>query len=244
MSSSLMLLFVFIGEILPAAIFLYGAYWTFTIRRALAIPAYRSHAMWLGFISILAALTTPITYTNNPTISLFITIFYAAFAAFMLAWIDATITIVRRSDPRLRSILRWESLRYVVWAIFVLAIVLLSYSIVSQNFSPTSNAVGFATGLVIIIPFITGAPTLLTGARRSRDPILRGSLKWIGLCLLSVLGGSIVSAVVKSFGVSLYDQFYSIYAFPVDLVIILAAYCLYRSTRSLAPINRLSLEAR
>ncbi len=97
-------------------------------------------------------------------------------------------------------------------------------------------------GLVLVIPFIIGAPTLLIGARRSRDPILRGSLKWIGLCFLCVLAGSIVSGVVQSFGVSLYDLFYSIDALPVDVMIILAAYCLYMSTRFLVPLNRLSVE--
>ena len=70
--------------------------------------------------------------------------------------------------------------------------------------------------------------------------VLRGSLKWLGvLFLLLVVVGSVISAVVSAFDISQYDQYYSYPAIAGGIDSIISAYALYRSARSLAPINRL-----
>jgi hypothetical protein len=245
MSDSLgFVLAVTIAEVVPAAIALYAAYWAFSIRRSLVGRIYRGHALWLGTVCILFAATNFLTYSTNVVVSNALNVYYAVLIAVLFAFIDSTVRVARRSDPLLRDILRWEKLRVAIWIDIVALSVTFTLPIVYPSFVASLNPV---VGAILItalftIPFIGGAPALLIGARRSMDPLLRGNLKWLGVAfLILVVVGSAVGAVVSSLlpGISQFDQYYSYPAIPGGIFTLISAYAFYRSTRSLAPINRL-----
>jgi hypothetical protein len=245
MSDSLgFIIAIVIGEIVPSAIGLYAAYWAFSIRRALAGRIYRSHALWLGAACILFAGTNFLTYSPNATINAILNVYYVILIAILFAFIDSTVRVARRSDPLLRSILRWEKLRIALWTdVVMLGIFFVTVTVFFPSVPPGINAV---VGYVLItalftFPFIGGGPALLIGARRSKDPVLRGSLKWLGVAfLLLVVVGSLVSSVVSSIpGITQFDQYYSYAAIPSGIIALISAYAFYRSARSLAPTSRL-----
>jgi hypothetical protein len=234
---------VSLGEILPAGITLYAGYWAFSIRKALASRIYRNHALWLGVFCFPFALSSFITYTNSQVISELLNFYFAALILSVFAWVDSTIPIARRSDPLLRNILHWDKVRLVVWPfLFGLAAVIL-YLGATINFTTNPPLLFFQLLVAFIAgPFVIGAPAMLIAARRSGDSVLRGSLKWFGVFLLMLLLNIIITTVVQQgvLGVSTYDLYYSYQALPGAALIILAAYSLYKSARSLAPTNRLS----
>jgi hypothetical protein len=116
MSTSLeLILTITLAEIIPAAIFLYDAYWSLEIRKALASPIYRSHALWQGAVSITIGMAIFATYTNGLVISTLLVVYYTVFFVVVFAFIDSTIKVARRSDPLLRPILKWETIRIAGW---------------------------------------------------------------------------------------------------------------------------------
>ena len=224
---------------MPAAIGLDGAYWAFSIRRSLVGRVYRNHALWLGALCILIVVER---IGNNSTNPIFNAVgFVSLFIIFpvLFAFIDTTVRVARRSDPLLRSILRWEKLRVVVWADLVGLEAVIVLTAVSPSFG--NSDLGNALWTVFVaFPFVLGGPALLIGARRSRDPVLRGSLKWLGVVLLIAFVGMLVDDVVGSIpNISLSDFYYSYPALPGAVFSIVGTYAIYRSARSLAPVNRL-----
>jgi uncharacterized membrane protein YhaH (DUF805 family) len=128
----------------------------------------------------------------------------------------------------------------VLWGDLGLAAIYL----VISGLDPSSTSAGLAAAIgfpLFLLPFVVGAPAILIGARRSRDTVLRTSLKWIGgalgLFLLSALLAFVEMIVL---GISAYDAVLSYPALVFAPGDILGAYCLYRSARSLSPVNTLS----
>ncbi len=85
----------------------------------------------------------------------------------------------------------------------------------------------------VSVPLITGATILsVVGLRSKKDPVLRKHLLWFGL----------FAAFLLTFPVVLSNLF----ADPLqtlltqDLGVVFGGYCLYKSARSLVPLNRLS----
>jgi len=212
---------------------LYAAYWAFTIRRALVVRIYRNQALWLGVLCVVLAGTGWGLYTNNTIISNTSNVFSVVEILGLFALADSSIRVARRSDPLLRSILQWEKVRIPVWiALGALTILLVTTGLV---------VIGYFVGLIILLGFPT-ATALLIGARRSGDPLLQRDLKWLGVFLLCVVA-TVIVPFLESGLFSADDIIYSYPAIPGIVIDILAAYALYRTARSLAPMNRLSLEA-
>jgi hypothetical protein len=234
---------VVFAQIVPAAIYLYAAYWAFSIRRALAGRIYRNHALWLGAVGILVSLTNVLTFSSNTIINFALGIFYAVLFVVLFAFFDSTVRVARRSDPLLRDILRWDKLRVPLWGDVGVMAGINFIPILSPSFanSIAGNIVGnFVWTALAAILFGTSAAALVIGARRSRDPVLRRSLRWLGVVLSLVVVSFFVSAIEFGvFGVTQYDSSYSYPALPGGALSILASYALYRSARSLAPVNRL-----
>jgi hypothetical protein len=226
---------VFFSEIVPAAIFLFAAYWSFQIRRALAGQIYRSHALWLGVVSILAGLSAFLTYSSNFAVLVALVVFYNVTFVVLFAFFDSTVKVARRSDPLLREILKWKELRIIGWIGVGLIIVF--------NFLSVSNAV-FDTVVtyLIVIPLAVGCPAIIVGGRRSRDPLLRNNLKWLGIALLDLLVLELVTSLEAFYGWSVNQTYYSYYALIVAVFWIFGAYAVYKSARSLAPVSHLSQE--
>jgi predicted membrane protein len=241
---------IIIAYIVPATIAFYAAYWAFSIRRALAGRIYRSHALWLGSTCILLASTGLFTYSTNSIVNTVLGVYYGVLFVVLFAFVDSTVRVARRSDPHLRSILLWEKLRIVVWidiaALEVFQAIFVIVPLVSPTFpnSPQGvtflNIAGYLYPVFSVIPFVAGAPALLIGARRSRDTVLQGSLKWLGvvfaLIVVSILEGNFFPS-----GINQFNQYYSYYAIPGGIIGILSAYAIYRSARSLAPMNRIQI---
>jgi hypothetical protein len=240
-NTGLFLAIVF-GDLVPAAIGLYAAYWAFSIRRALAGRVYRNHALWLGAVCIVWEVGLPLNSisSNSMIINLALNLGLFFELAFVFAFIDSIIPVARRSDPLLRGILRWEKLRYVLWGDLGLAaiyLVLAAVDPLSEN-SGLGGAIGFP---LFLLPFIAGGPVVIIAAGRSKDHVLRGSLKWFGVVLLAFLFNALISFIeMFLFNISQYDASFSYPALAFVPGAILGAYALYRSARSLAPMNRLS----
>jgi hypothetical protein len=242
-NSALFTAYVFSTEVLPAAVALYGAYWALSIRRALTSAVYRRQALLLGLVCVLIASSAFVTNSSNTLVYEAIVTYYAAFVLIIFAFIDSTIPVARRSDPLLRDILHWRSLRVVVWAVEAFLILLYYYLSISDKFSTTSVDPLVVNYLFLLVPAVAGTPALLLGALRSRDQALRSHLKWLGLMLLLFFISAAIAAlagVSSASGVSSSSSpSYSLVAVISDILYVLAFYALYRSARALAPMNRL-----
>jgi hypothetical protein len=248
MSSSLaFVLAVGLDDVLPALISVYAAYWAFSIRRAMASPLYHHRALWMGvlclansLLSVNLAVSSDSSLTSSTAVMLGLNMLDWVVILFVFTFIDTTIPVMRRSDPLLRRILHWDRVRLILWTCIGLAGIYLLISSVypSSTASGLAGAIGFP---IILGPFVVGAAALLVGVRRSRDPVLRGSLKWIvGFLALVLLNGLLSFIELVVFGVSSYDSSFSYPALAFVPAAVLEAYCLYRSARSLAPMNTLS----
>ena len=266
MSDSLGFAVALASYVAVAAIGVYAAYWAFAIRGKLMGRIYRNHALWLGVLGLLVAVPTkqviPLT-SSNPFINS-LAAFYGYFPwplLIVFAFIDSTIPLMRRSDPLLRGIFHWQKLRLGLWILLAFRTVLGIYVsiyfptcwLAASNLACTSYAVSnpawleAASGMagsyiawVTLLPLILGAGAFLIGARRSRDMMLRESVKWLGVgFLLLCLGVVLVIGIERMLNLSIYYTTYSYGAVPWETVILLFGYALYRSARSLAPLNRL-----
>ena len=194
MSDSIgLFLAVILGDLVPAAIGLYAAYWAFSIRGALVGRVYRNHALWLGAVCVVWEVGLPVNSisSNSVIISLALNLGLFFELAFVFAFIDSIVPVARRSDPLLRGILHWEKLRYVLWGDLGLAAIYLVLAAVepSSENSGLGGAIGFP---LFLLPFIVGGPVVLIAAGRSKDYVLRGSLKWFGVLLLAFLFNALV----------------------------------------------------
>jgi hypothetical protein len=234
---------VIIAEIVPAAIALYAAYWAFAIRRALAGRIYRNHAFSLGVVCILFAVVSfavPSTYSNNAIIKNAVGIFFLILNPVVFAFIDSTVRVARRSDPLLRSVFHWNKLRIVLWIDEIVLAIVLALSFVPSIVASVPQ-VGYLVPALLAIAYIAGAPALLIGASRSRDSTLRQSLRWAGWAFIMLFAYILYDVTIQLIipGIGEFDRYYSYPAAFGGIIGILLSYALYRSVRSLAPINRL-----
>ena len=240
---------VVVTELVPASIAWYAAYWAFSVWGALAGRIYRKHALLLGVTAFVFAMVGFLTYSTNQAIDDSLLVFYAAAFIFLFAFIDSTIPLARRSDPMLRSILGWDRLRVGLWG----CVILLAGLNMFPAFGPAlanspfaaSSFIGFllenvAWPVVAGILFGLSGVALVVGARRSRDPMLRENLKWLGLVLLVVVlifvADTSLSFLVPS--ETEFQFYYSYYALPAGLLLILATVFMYKAARSLVPLSR------
>jgi len=238
---------VIVAQIVPAAVCLYGAYWAFSIRKALAGKKYRRHAFLLGVLSVLVGMVGFITYSTNQLVSDLFAVYYSVLFIFTFAFIDSAVPLARRSDPLLRSVLGWDKLRVALWvdtaalvAVLVIPVSLTGNQPLVPNASQLVNAFSNILWPIFAITlFAASGAALVIGARRSRDPFFQGSLKWLGLCLIAWMAVFAVDSLlfIAFPSVSTFDFYYSYYALPYGILTIIAAYFLYRCARSLAPIS-------
>jgi hypothetical protein len=230
-------------EVVVGAIFAYGAYWAFAIRRALASRDYRRQALWLGVVCLYwIALFPDKNIFNNTYNNLAVGFYYSFLPVLLFVWIDASVRVARRSDPLLRNTLHWNTLRLLIWAVIALAtfltIILNFENILTGN--PPSGIFILPFWVAPVATLISGSPAILLSAIRSRDTTFRRSLKWFGMFIVVFLIGLVLS--VLAFLISS-DTAHGIISVVRDFIFAPAAYCLYRSARSLAPMDRLPLEA-
>jgi hypothetical protein len=231
--------------VITGPVFFYAGYWAFNIRRALRIHLYRRQAFGVGVITLALWSTVGIYGALQSVLSLqvfsavsnltwyflWLTLFY---------WVDASVLASRRSDPLLRDTLYWSKLRTPLWTVDLIAVgvtfSLLGYAEISGNvallnqvaFGNFDNAIlNFVQGLPVVLGLVCGVVYLSATAARSKwDRTLRRHFAWFALFLLLTLG--ILGPLSFLFG-------------PVSFL--LAGFALYRSAKSLVPLNRVSLSA-
>jgi hypothetical protein len=236
----------------------YAAYWAFDIRHALIVGLYRNQAFGLGVFSlvlILIAIPSPQPGSNgilsNVTFGVAYTLVTSAFWLGVIYFVDATVLASRRSDPLLRDTLHWSKIRYVLWAfqIFNVSFILLGviFSAITGNSSLATqiaqgNNGAFTSTPAIIANLAWGAAfgsmiMFVPVAIRARDPTLRRHLKWLAL-FAAVIGIFFIITATLS-------QSSFLFATPAGtllgntILFSTAGYFLYRSARSLVPLNKL-----
>jgi hypothetical protein len=225
----------------------YGGYWAFDIRRALRTPLYKNHALALAIVAVaFGVLDVENTLVDSSILvvpSEFLTLF--ATFIFMFYFIDSAMLSARRADPLLRDTARWTQIRKPLWIVMIATIA----------FAIGSSVAGYSGyGGVFLVPFIlvliSGGVFLPRATRRSKDTIFNRHLKWFGIFVLL----AIVWLIVGFFGT--YQAMNTVTllnsplttrdSYVVDFGDILglttAGYCLYKSAKSLVPLNRIETE--
>jgi len=229
---------VFVTITIP--IYAYGAYWAFSVRHALAVRLYRNQAFGIGVIVLafwstigiygaLSGILSLQIFTAISTLTwyfLFVTIFY---------WIDASVLAARRSDPLLRDTLHWSKLRIPLWIIDLVAIgvtfSVLGYSEITGNASLLNQLnTGFSNGILNIINSLPVVLTLVCGiiflsaiaVRAKWDRTLRKHFSWFAIFLLLSFG--IIGNILSFIG-------------PISFIV--AGFALYKSAKSLVPLNQI-----
>ncbi len=234
-----------IGIIATLVVSAYATYWAFSIRHALAAGAYRRQALGIGVV----ALVFPIgffagteSFSVDPSFFWFVPL-YASFAT-VLFWVDASTFVARRSDPLMRDTLHWTRLRAWVWssnvAIMAAYLAAATYAQTTQAYLITAPPplwlIVVQLVLVVVdafLPLALAAVLLTIGATRSGDPTLHGHLRWFGLFALFGFLATLASA-------GSYPEHHSTEGLFTYLGLFVGGYFLYRSARSLAPLNRLT----
>ncbi len=226
-------IFLIIGFIVPLPLLAYVIYWALEIRHALFVRLYRNQALGVALVAVAVVLST---YGGiAPAFSLPSGVEdvtgAAVFFAFLLLfyWIDISLRAARRSDPLLRDTLHWSQVRKVLWPLYlgILAILVVWIVLDLGNF-----LLFLAPPLIVVISGLLYLPTV---ARRSKDPVLRRHFVWFGLFFIGFF--------LAGFG--------ELGNFPFDMEgdlltiagLLLSGYFLYRSARSLVPLNEIEPEA-
>lgn len=235
-----------ITQLIAIGLFLYTAYWAFTIRRVLAIHLFRRQALWVGVVGVYLAVAfsfSAIWGIYNSTSALLNLIgSFVFFLGFIMifAWVDVTVRIARKSDPQRRDTLHWRSVRTIIWAILLIvpiSVFILALQLLALNQSPSGIELLPAL-LTIVAIMLSSGPALLLSGSRSKDTTFRTHLKWFGLFVLSLF-----AAVTAGFSLHLLQA--NVAPFSGFIIgyapFVVAAYCLYRGARSLVPIGHLRL---
>jgi hypothetical protein len=217
----------------------YSVYWALNLRRLLSAQLYRNQALGAGLIAIAWAcfdLVATEGYTNSGRVVLTA---LAIVLVMTFYFIDSSVLAARKSDPLYRNTFHWRQLRFVVWPVIAISLlVLLVLALVSPSFlldvvgnQPPVGAMAALAIILVFVPFFgtfgSALVLLPVSGRRSRDQTLRKNLEWFGLFGATIIG-FLIMALLTDNQVSFY------------LLFVVGSYCLYRSTKSLAPLNRLS----
>jgi hypothetical protein len=260
--SSLIEALYVIGLILITGGCAYASYWSFSIRRTMRVPYYRSQTLLVGLISIYGTLLVALFYavdffapglqtTNVGTLQ---SVMYGLLPIVLFAWADSSIRVGRRTDALLRDSFRWSSVRWVLWPIMLLCLVAYNISEIFCNANGVCsvggallNDVGSAAFLLEFVILGVTVVGVFTTARRAGDYGYRRSLEWFGLSLAAILALNAGFVPLTTSALSLYNVF----AFSaVDLVwglvanlllLPFTAFCFYKCSRTLVHLNRLSL---
>jgi hypothetical protein len=240
LSNNIIALIPDVLALLSLGIFAYAAYWAFNIRRAQTVRIYRNQALGMGFVSLAWILVffNYVVVFHSGLYGLFV-LFDSLIIMMAFYWVDASVLAARRSDPLLRDTLHWQKLRVYLWGLLVasaaVVVFLTAYYEYVIGVEPQfmlNLPLGLTTGVVslpsqeVVYPSIIALPI---AAYRSRDVFFRRSLAWFAAFIVMI-------EIVGSFGTS--SSFLPTLGVFGSLTI--AAYCIYRSVKSLVPLNRIS----
>jgi len=240
-------------------IFAYAAYWAFVIRRSLAIRLYRNQALGIGMVALSWGVTglvflvlssfSILFTTHNPFRNASLSAYIALLAVYY--WTDASTLASRRSDPQLRNTLHWNKLRRYLWVAEVISTTVVIAAGFGLGFSPMGLTKVASSSVIdsVLFTIVYSLPFLLTGlssvavlpliSRRSGDVYLRSHLRWFGIFCIFLLFAFVINRAVSATPLGQIE-----YLIPIIFASSLAvgAYCLYKSAKSLVPLNRILQE--
>jgi hypothetical protein len=230
-----------------AIAFLYAGYWGLAIRRGLHAKPYRNQALdasltALSVVVILAVnLLLPAPAGSSGALFLLNAVVDLSLLVLLLYWVNTTESIARKSDPYERDTLRYSTAKY-PWLAFIALPILVSLAYnpaivlytAPANLDLTSSILGLAPW-AIAVSF--GSVLMFLSASRSRDRTLTGHIRWFAVALAATAAVFADNTVWRATGG---DS--SPYLLPLDLFffggLFAAAYCFYRSAKSLAPTTK------
>ena len=224
---------------LSDAVMAYSSYLAYLVWRGLAVPAYRQRALWT---SILAALVL-VTFTYGGVVQGFYLGFsgpynragpagsdllYILLTSAVFVWVDRTLAGAIRLDFYRRDLLGWRRFRGIYWALMFVSFgtyIIGYYALPAFNYFPPAYFLAIL-GVAVAVPLAYASACLVAGSRRTRDETFRMHATWFGLFAVSL-----------AFQALLYVFLASLLA---NMALLLAeAYCLFRMSRYLVPVNRL-----
>jgi len=242
MGTFVSLTLLYIGLAFTVLMWSYSVYWALDLRRLLSAPLYRNQALGAGLVSTAFASLNCAIYGGQNTSLVgnlqLIVIGYTFLITFY--WVDSSVLAARKTDPLYRDTLHWRKVRLAVWpVIFVTALALPGLSIVYPSSLLQGEGVTWLFVILVFTPIIgafgSGLILLPIAGRRSRDEALRKNLEWFGL-----FGASfILFAILNILSPGESEPGGGLAFFFLVLAFVAGSYCLYRSTKSLAPLNRL-----
>jgi hypothetical protein len=230
---------------LSDAFFLYGAYLSLSVWRGLAVPIFRSRALWMAFFGIPFAVffTYAILSSSIPGNSVFGASFigeilFSIILTTLYVWIGRTVGTVIRLDYRRRDLLHWKRFRFLYWTFAFIGPVLFYARYLYHCLTvscPATLVVGSGLEVVtlplVLGPLAYGALCLTKGARTTRDMTFRSYVKWF-----AYLGAFFILALMN-------------YAIAGPSLIVLSGlflvavgYCFYKMARFLVPAGKVSAE--
>ncbi len=245
------------GFAYPGILLAYPAYWALNIRHALAVRLYRRQALGIGLVSItyglLFVLFTIVNVLPPGSCSVPSSLFCASLGlvqppltdfVFLTTfyWVDSSVLAGRRSDPLLRDTFGWGKIRLIVWGGLLFSAVLLIIFSYSSGYQISPPILVLPVLLVVVfVPLVSGSVLLPVVARRSGDSSLRKHLQSFALFLATLV---VLTVLFQFFSASAPTGLALLGLSLVgDMILLVGAYFLYLSARSLAPLNRLSLSS-
>lgn len=234
-----------------------SVYWAFSLRHFLSAQLYRKQALGEGLVAIgLASFNAwnlvfygvqgnihPSTIESDISLSAIMLSIVLAFY-----WIDSSVLAARKSDPLYRDVFHWSKVRLVIWAMVVGSVLLFcSLAVVAPSFLIQGSVTTGSPTVLFLVLFFTalictfglGLVLLLVSGRRSRDQTLRRNLEWFALLAVSVLVFFVLDSATGNGSPGTLSSFFG-GGDSLSMVFISASYCIYRSVKSLAPVNRLA----
>ncbi len=210
----------------------------------MAVSLYRNQALGVSLVT-LGVFSISITnililfiFSNVPflTSSAGFSIRFYPWILLTFFWIDSSMRASQDMDPLSRDSLHWRKVRYALWALNFAGVgVFMGFLIVTGNYgffdNPSPNLVYGLSVMPYIVTPLSGVVALSVGALRSRDRNFRRQLQWFALSLLLLFGLSVLANLVPN-NSPIQNDIYGVSFLTVG-------YCLYRSARSLVPLNKI-----
>jgi hypothetical protein len=224
-----------IADVLTA----YAAYTALTVWRGMSISIFRSRALWTAILAVLVGIL--LTLWNNvnalfpqPYYDLGIAIEYfllaPAVVVVLLVWIDRTMKTLIRLDYLRRDVAGWRRFNLAYWTLVALdvAVSYLPAVVHSSTLPVLTPLLAFLSLSPLIILLVYSSYSLFLGSRKTPDTTFRRHLAWLGCSVLAMFLVVLVVSIDPTGTQPALDH----------LPFILMAYCLYRLSRSLVPVNR------
>jgi hypothetical protein len=207
-------------------IFAYVSYWAFKIRATLSEEAVRNQALGVGLVSLgVYTLLLQLAFSTNyaPIIPGVVT----------FIWVDSSVLAARRSDPLWRDTFHWSKVRVPAWAVMILGVVAFAVQLAFPQNGLLAQVGGLFVLYDVVGPYLIAVAILPVVARRSRDASIRRHLVWFagyGVFFVLLWVNLLLGLIVLN-GAVLYLDISQV------LIIVVAAYCLYMSAKSLVHLG-------